>query len=159
MEQGRFGQAAQIFDRMAKEARDRGRLAPAARLALRAAHAHLAADEVDTALKRARRGLDLLTQSGRIRRVPAALDRIVEDLQDRGYESEAEGLRSEVEQRLSQAGVDRQSLESAAVGDERRGELPAKCPTCGGPLLVDDVEWSDPSTAACPYCGSPVKAT
>lgn len=44
---------------------------------------------------------------------------------------------------------------AAVVEPERRADLlPAKCPTCGGPVSGDDVKWSGPRSASCPYCGA-----
>jgi hypothetical protein len=42
-------------------------------------------------------------------------------------------------------------------GGVRHSLLPTKCPSCGGPILSDEVEWADPATAVCPYCGSGVR--
>jgi hypothetical protein len=36
--------------------------------------------------------------------------------------------------------------------------LPTTCPTCGGHLRYEEVEWADNLTAECPYCGSAVRA-
>lgn len=41
---------------------------------------------------------------------------------------------------------------------ERRAEwLPSTCPSCGGPLSVDTVNWTGPNTADCPYCKANLK--
>jgi hypothetical protein len=38
-----------------------------------------------------------------------------------------------------------------------RGTLPAKCPSCGGPVKPDEVNWVGHSSAECPYCGTVIK--
>lgn len=48
--------------------------------------------------------------------------------------------------------------EKAQVAEEQRS-LPAKCPSCGGPIRSDEVNWIDPYSAECAYCGDIVKAT
>lgn len=52
--------------------------------------------------------------------------------------------------------VDRQEAEQQvqAAAATRKDWLPAKCPNCGGPLSVDTVKWTGPSSADCPYCSS-----
>jgi len=158
MERGQFGRAAAIFGGLADEARDRGAFAAAARTALQAAWAYLSADQVEAALERGRQGLRFLVRSGQVGRVPAALNRMEQALREKGYEAEAEALRREVEERLGEAGLSLEEARARALRVPRRGELPAKCPACGGPLRPDEVEWHDAQTAECPYCGSVVKA-
>jgi hypothetical protein len=153
MEDGDYGRAAEIFSEMADRAHDRGRFGAGARLALQAARAHLAADEIEAALGRARQALNFLIQGGQIRRMPIALTRMVDALRERGYETEADALQREIEGRFSEAGL---GLEEPSTG---HAELPAKCPSCGGPLLASEAEWHDRHTAECAYCGSMVKAT
>ena len=38
------------------------------------------------------------------------------------------------------------------------GNLPSRCSGCGAPLVPDEVEWHDATTAECLYCGAIVKA-
>jgi hypothetical protein len=37
-------------------------------------------------------------------------------------------------------------------------DLPSRCSGCGAPLVPDEVEWHDATTAECLYCGAIVKA-
>jgi hypothetical protein len=43
----------------------------------------------------------------------------------------------------------------ATVGPRR---LPAKCPSCGGPIKAEEVGWTDHGSVDCSYCGSVVRA-
>ena len=63
---------------------------------------------------------------------------------------------SGVSQGLMRWYVDRQKAEQQAKAamETRKDWLPAKCPNCGGPLSVDTVNWTGPSTADCPYCST-----
>ena len=67
---------------------------------------------------------------------------------------ENECLRREVEQAFQ----GREALPGRMPALARRGKLPAKCSSCGGPLKPDEVSWAGPDTAECPYCGGLVKA-
>ncbi len=63
---------------------------------------------------------------------------------------------SGVSQGLMRWYVERQEAEELAKTAEvtRKDWLPAKCPNCGGPLSVETVKWTGPSSADCPYCST-----
>lgn len=157
---GQYGRAADIFGRLADEAHERGAFNAASRMALQAARASLAATRVEAAVQRGKQALRLLVRSGQVGRVPIVSSRMVAALRERGYEAEAEALQLEVEQVLDQAGLSLKEaqVQSGADRVEQHGNLPARCSSCAGPLLPDEVEWHDPRTASCPYCGATVKA-
>lgn len=71
----------------------------------------------------------------------------MEILRERGGQGEAEALERELKQLPAP--------EQPAV---RRGQLPGKCPQCGGPIKGSEATWVGPWSAECPYCGSVVKA-
>ncbi len=135
-------------------------LVRAADLALQAARAHFAADDVEAALERAGQALRLFAQGGQAGRVPRVLSRLTAALRERGYEAQADQLEQTGAQVLEEIGLSleevRQRVPQAA---ERRGTLPAQCSGCGAPLVPDEVEWHDAHTAECLYCGTIVKAT
>lgn len=155
-----FAEAANIFERLSEEARQRGILVRAANLALQASRAYFAADDVQTALEQAKEGLRLLVRGGRVERVPRVLSRIVKALREKGYDAEAHQLEQEAAQALEKMGLSldkvRQRIPQVT---EKRGVLPACCNGCGASLVPDEVEWHDAHTAECPYCGTVVKAT
>ena len=160
MESGDFDLAARIFGEEADKAHNKGQFAAASRLALQCARAHLAGDNISAALERGKQALQFMAQSGRPGRIPAALNRMVEQLRQRGYEAEADQLQREVEERLAEVGLNLQDAQAQAVTPaRRRGQLPGKCSTCAGPLNPNEVEWYDSHSAECPYCGSVLKAT
>jgi hypothetical protein len=160
MEAGDFARAAQIYGAECDKARDRGQPGAAAKLALQAARAHLQANDVAAALDRGKQALRLMTRSGRLGRVPIVLNRMVDQLREKGYETEADQLKAEVEAKLAEAGISLEEAAQQAAGPtaERRGQLPGKCTACAGPLNPNDMEWYDSHTAECPYCGSVIKA-
>ncbi|MEZ4766833.1 MAG: hypothetical protein R2844_00190 [Caldilineales bacterium] len=67
---------------------------------------------------------------------------------------------SGVSQGLMRWYVDRQreqqqaAQRTQAAMEARKDWLPSKCPNCGGPLSVETVTWTGPSTADCPYCST-----
>jgi hypothetical protein len=159
MQEGCYAQAAERFEHLARGAEDRAMPEAAAEFYLRAARCYAELDNVDHAELRAadrcaERAIHLLIQARRPRRVRQVLPRVLAALERRGRHEDAVRLRSEVEQAFQ--GMD--PLVAAVLTPARRGQLPARCPTCGGPLKPDEVAWSDPNTAECAYCGGVVKA-
>ncbi|MBS1249560.1 MAG: hypothetical protein MAG431_01140 [Chloroflexi bacterium] len=88
----------------------------------------------------------------RARRWPALQrvgNRVVEELTEEGHTD----LAREFEEWLAET-LPENIEEMGPPGSARRAELPLKCPSCGGPIRADEVEWADRTTAVCPYCGS-----
>jgi len=67
---------------------------------------------------------------------------------------EAAALEIELKEMLAQGGL---TLGSAPVA-ERAHHLPAKCPSCGGTVIPDEVHWVEDGRALCDYCGSILEA-
>jgi hypothetical protein len=166
-EQGEFAEAAPIFDRLAGGAAQRGMLNRAGDLYLQSVRCHLEMGKAGLAVERGKQALRLFGRAGLFGKIERLMPRIVEALQEKGYQSEAEALRQEVEARLDEVPPGRRPPPGAhpaawppvARPMARRGELPARCSACGAPVKPDDVTWLDPQTAECPYCGSVLKAT
>jgi hypothetical protein len=161
MDDGEFAQAARLFDQFAQGARRRGMPIRAANLALRAAQAYLAQDDVDPALDRIRRGIRVLARHGQAERVPQLVSRLDARLRERGYDAKAAELVQFAEGVLGETGLSLDELRASRLSQpaEARGSLPGRCGGCGGPLVPDDVTWHDRQTAECPYCGTVIKAT
>jgi len=157
---GRFAEAAGLFEELSEEAKRRGMLVRAADLALQASRARLFADDVEAALERAREALRLLVRAGRAGRVGRVLPRMTAALRQRGYDAQADQLEQEAAQALEGMGLSldevRQRVRQVTEG---RGTLPAQCGGCGAQLVPDEVEWHDVHTAECLYCGTIIKAT
>ena len=146
-EQGEFGEAADAFDDLAQEAEEKGRLVQAAHLTAQAARCYLQLDDVDAASERGMKALDLFKQAERPGAARRMGERMAKALKDRGRQAEAEALERELKE-----------LPAPSRPGMRRGELPGKCPQCGGPVRESEATWVGPSSAECPYCGSVVKA-
>jgi hypothetical protein len=161
MEDGEFAQAAHLFDRLAAGARRRGMPIRAANLALRAAQAYLAQDEIDQALDRVRRAVRVLAHHGRTERVAQLVTRAEDQLRQRGYDTQALELAQFAAGVLGKTGLSLDDLRASrsTQAGEARGSLPGRCGGCGAPLVPGDVTWHDARTAECPYCGAVIKAT
>jgi hypothetical protein len=165
--QGKFVEAALIFDRLAKGAAERGMLNRAGDLYLQSARCHLETGKATLAVERGKHALRLFGRASLFGKIERLMPRMVEALQDKGYQAEAAALRQEVEARLAEAPPGRRPMPGARpVGwppfvepPAARRQLPAKCSACGAPIKPDDVTWLDSQSAECPYCGSVLKTT
>ena len=147
LEQGKFDEAATAFDELAQGAEERGNSFRAANLTAQAARCYLQLDDVDAAYERGVKALELFKQAQRPGAARRLGERMVKVLRDKGRHAEAEALERELKQ-----------LPAPARAGVPRGELPPKCPQCGGPIRESEAIWVGPSSAECPYCGSVVKA-
>jgi hypothetical protein len=125
-------------------------------LYLEAARCYLQLDDIDRAEDHGLKALQLFIQARRPGKVRRLVPRMMAVLRRKGYHDEAEELRQEVEALL---GAPPEGAIPQAERAVRRGSLPAKCPSCGGPVRSDEVNWIDSSSAECAYCGGIVKTT
>lgn len=165
-DRGKFAEAAPIFDRLARGAAERGMLNRAGDLYLQSARCLMEIGEAAVAVERGKHALRLFGRAGLFGKIERLMPRMVEALQEKGYQAEAAALRQEVEARLAEVPPERRQPPGArpaawpsTARRLARRELPAKCSACGGPVRPDDVTWPDSQTAECPYCGSVLKAT
>jgi len=160
LERGDAAEAARIFRRLGEGAERRGMPVRAAIAFAEAAYAEAVGGEARRAVEEGGRAVEIGARLGRPARIAPAVGRVIEALRQGGHEAEAAELEARLDAALEAAGTSRREVVDrlAAARRERRGQLPAKCEACGAPLLPDEVEWHDDTTASCPYCGSPVKA-
>jgi hypothetical protein len=91
---------------------------------------------------------------GQIRRLPAASQRVLDELGALGLEDERETLEQEISQLLA-----KRNLDLSAVTSAKQGRLPTNCTQCGGIVHPKEIEWIDDTTACCDYCGSVLEAS
>jgi tetratricopeptide (TPR) repeat protein len=157
IEQADPAEAAATLEKEARAAEEQGMLDKAGDLHLEAARCYLQLDDIDQADDHSLKALQLFIQARRPGKVRRLVPRMMAVLHRKGYHDEAEKLRREVEALLGVPPGER-----AIPWGERavqRGSLPAKCPSCGGPVRSDEVNWLDSHSAECAYCGGIVKAT
>jgi len=149
-------EAAATFEEKAQDAERQGMLDKAGDLYLEAARCYLQLDDIDRADDHGLKALQLFIQARRPAKVRRLVPRMMAVLHRKGYHDEAQKLRQEVEALL---GAPPGEKAIAGVGRAiQRGSLPAKCPSCGGPIRSDEVNWVDSHSAECTYCGGIVKA-
>ena len=106
-ERGEFAEAAPIFDRLARGAAERGMLNRAGDLYLQSARCYLEMGQAAVAAERGKEALGLLGRAGLFGKIERRIPRMVEALQEKGYQAEAEALRKEVEARLAEVPPER----------------------------------------------------
>jgi hypothetical protein len=151
MSSGSYVDAANDLEQLALAAE--GRRGPRAPIFhIQAGRARLLAGQPAPALQQFERGLGLLAARGRMRRLAQLGPRVVGELRERGYPTEAQHL-SDYLENLS-AGWD---ATPQRVPQAKRPNLPTHCPGCGAPVRPDEIEWLDDVTGECAYCGSPLR--
>lgn len=160
LERGDALRAAHIFRQLAEEFAHRRMPLRAAGMLLEAACAETQGDRPAEAVADGRRALEMLAHLPLPGRIAATAERLATTLHQRGHNAQAAEIEHALEEALQRSGISRQEvtthLKAARLG--RHGLLPAKCASCGGPILPDEVEWHSPDTAECPYCGSVLHA-
>ncbi|HJQ13106.1 MAG TPA: hypothetical protein VJ830_00045 [Anaerolineales bacterium] len=147
-DKGQYGRAGELFEKLAETASARGG-ARAPIFYLKAGQARILAGQIALGMPSLRRGLELLAERQKFLRLQNAGKRVITELNDRGFSKEA----SELEALLKTLMPSETSLESP----RKRTVLTSRCPSCGGAVLPDEVEWLDDVTAECAYCGSPIR--
>jgi hypothetical protein len=151
MERGEHANAAQLFERQARDAGDRGLHLQSAHLHLQAGRARLLAGEVDTGADHLRLGLKVLSERGKPRRLALSGNLLLNDLENLGQVQLEQELRNWLEQSLADhpdAGA------NLTQGSSERVPLPIKCSKCGAILRGEDIERWDAGSLVCLYCGS-----
>jgi hypothetical protein len=151
MESGDYQGAAEQFEALARLAASRnGRHTP--QFYLQAGHARILAGQNEAGLANLKQGLSLLAGRAAWRRFYNAGNRIVSELNQLGLKNEANEILDLLNAKLP---GDFSALGSATP--TQKPVLPTHCPSCGGAVRPDEVEWLDDITAECAYCGSPVR--
>ena len=156
IEQADPAEAAATFEKKAQVAEEQGMWDKAGDLYLEAARCYLQLDDMDRADDHGLKALQLFIQARRLGKIRRLVPRMMAVLHRKGYHDEAEKLRPEVNALLGALPGER----AIPWGEKavQRGSLPAKCPSCGGPIRSDEVNWIDSHSAECAYCGGIVKA-
>ena len=155
--QGKFLQAAGLYETLAHRALDRG--GPRApHLFVLAGRANLMGGKTAEGVDHLEYSLRLLANAGRWDDLKRMGARVVEELEERGFKDEASRICDYVEaaERLHQQPISGSAQRSA--GELGRGNLPTNCSTCGAGVHPGEVEWADDSSAVCSYCGNIVRA-
>ena len=147
---GQFLEAAAAFEELAHGAELRG-IPQAAQLYMTAGRCRLELRQPDLAVKNFKRGLSMLAGQGRPIHIQRAAQHCISDLSKKGYLQEA----SEMMHLLNEYSPEAVEIEKPETALPIV-HLPAVCPSCGGTLRSDEVDWIDDNSAECPWCGSSV---
>ena len=151
MESGDYQGAAEQFEALARVATFRnGRHTP--QFYLQAGRARILAGQNEAGLANLKQGMSLLASHFAWQRFYNAGNRIVNELNQLGLKNEA----NEILDLLNAKLPGNFSASSNAIPTQKP-VLPTHCPSCGGAIRPDEVEWLDDITAECAYCGSPVR--
>ncbi len=152
MSVGNYPAAAVAFEDLATRAERRG--GPRAPFFfLQAGRARMLTNEYEKCMAHFKHGLTLLVSTQRFTQLYRAGTHIVQELKARGREDEAREIAGMIHSNsLAISETATQQLPSEKL------VLPTHCPSCGGPLRSDEVDWIDDLTAECSFCGSPVRA-
>ena len=150
MQSGRYAEAEKAFQQLARGAETRlPERAPF--LYLQAGRAAILDGQTQVGVGHLRRGLTMLASQRRYPRMQMLGQRAVDELKERGLQAEAAEIASLLEGNMPQR------TEAEPMAPARKPVLPTHCPSCGGALRPDEIEWFDEATAECAYCGSPVR--
>lgn len=155
MGRGEHANAAQLFERQARDAGDRGLYIPSAHLHLQAGRARLLAGETEAGANHLRQGLMILEQKGKPRRLALSGSLIMHDLENLGLSALAKELREWLEQAL-EAHPD--AAANHTQESPSRSGLPVSCSKCSAVLRAEDIERGDKGSRVCVYCGSLIGA-
>ena len=147
-----YHSAATAFEELASQAKSRnGPRAPF--FFLQAGRARMLMNDVPKAIAHFKYGLILLADTGRYTQFYRAGTRIVQELKAHKLEKEAKEISALIHGHTS-------AIAEMATQQLPHDKIvpPTHCPSCGGPVRSDEVEWIDDLTAECSFCGSPIRA-
>jgi hypothetical protein len=149
MAEGKYAEAAQAYANLAQGAENRfPNRAPF--LFMAAGNAAVLSGDTKAGLAHMRHGLTILAAQGRFPRMRAFGQRAMDELRARNLNAEADEIASLLNANLPH-GI------PAAVAAPKKPILPTHCPSCGGAVRPDEIDWLDEITAECAYCGSPLR--
>jgi hypothetical protein len=151
MESGNYQGAAEQFEVLARIAASRNGL-HTPQFYLQAGRACFLAGQNEAGLANLKQGLSLLAGRAAWRRFYNVGNRIVSELNQLGLKNEANEILD-----LLKAKLPGDFSASRSINSTRKPVLLTHCPSCGGAIRLDEVEWLDDITVECAYCGSPVR--
>ncbi len=97
----------------------------------------------------------MLIERGRWRSARRLSAQVVAEMEKLKFHTQAQALSAWLQQRM--LGMPEASAPES-IPPAGRPRLPLKCPSCGGSVNPEEVEWLDDKTAECAYCGSAIRA-
>ncbi len=153
---GHFGEAAEIYERLARGAENRGILVRAPHLYLEAAFCRLSAKQAQPSIDLMWQGFHLLEKTKRWNAIFRNGKAAELELQRAGQVEAAGKLQTWLDQTLKDYPEATIPVPEIATA-QKPPRFPPKCPQCGASIHVDQAEWIDESSLECPYCGSAIQ--
>jgi hypothetical protein len=155
VERGDHGNAAQLFERQARESADVGIFLPAAHLYLQAGRAKLLEGETKIAELLLLQGLEILYEYVNQKRLALSGNQVINDLLNLGHNQLAVDVRSWLEQALE----NNPDLISGILNDlPDRTMPPIRCLHCNAILRQADIEQWETGRDVCVFCGSLIES-
>lgn len=152
---GKFGDAADIYERLARGAENRGILVRAPHLYLEAAYCRLISKQVQSGIDLMWQGFHLLEKTKRWHAMFENGKVAVTELHRTGQVGAADKLQAWLDQTLKDHPEEISSLSESTTA-KRHPRFPPKCPQCGASIRADQADWIDEDNIECPYCGSAI---
>ena len=156
---GNYPAAAEAFEQLARGGEARGH-PKTAQMYLQAGRARILAGQKNVGFAHLKRGLGML--AARPVHLQRAGERVVNELKDQGMPAEAqeiaEWLKTSIPPALSAVEGSQNEARGGTTITTKKPILPTNCPSCGGVVRADDVDWIDDVTAECDWCGGPIRA-
>ena len=156
----KYENAANIFGKLAKVADARGE-PRAPQFYLQAGRSNLLADKVDIGYDQVQKGLSQLANEGRWLQLHHLSKRASAELDRLGLKEKAKELTSWIEGVVpdnSDGGYESNGRMDNSEARKPRYVLPISCPSCGGRVHPDEVDWVDDIKAECSFCGNIILA-
>ena len=151
--EGQYIEAADTFEFAAKEIHSRNGIIPP-QLFLQAGRARLIGEQAPEGMELIRRAMQILAQRKQYPRISMNIVSTFDILDRLGYNEELENFKKWVDEYFPGLKGGRQV---AQLKQKKIGLLPAVCPSCGGQIHPEEVEWLNDRQAECAYCGTLVK--
>lgn len=150
---GQYQQAAKLFEELAQGALRR-QLPRAPFLFLQAGKAYIYAGNEEYGIILIKAGLKDLAMHKRWLELNRVGNQVTAELKGRGLTEASDSIQEWLDENLAGVKIEL-PVEEKVV---ERPTLPTKCPSCGGSIDPQTVEWLDGVTVECLYCGSAVRA-
>jgi hypothetical protein len=137
LEKGQHENAAQLFERQARDAADRGKHLPAAHLYLQAGRARLLTGDTTASEQLLYEGLGILAASADRRRLALSGNQFIEDLENLGQDQLALDVRAWLEQTLE---LNPGAVVGVSDASDARTRPSIQCPQCQAFLRPADIE-------------------
>lgn len=150
--EGRYAEAAALFERMASVARERGMPRVATHLGARAAASHAQLGQAEAFDQWLEHAVVDAKQDGDPDRSARTFGQLLQVIEGTPLADRADAVRDTVR---SQVGVTPRVPESddTPINRSVRRHLPAKCGSCGAPVDANEVMFNDDGSVDCPTCG------